>query len=354
MDGNKDEALRCIQIAKSSLESGDKQRTLKFVNIAKRLDPTIPTDHILSAIENLNTSKPIPQRESHHVSQRTHQPETSINYTEEHVRVVREIRKNKDYYAILGVQKSSSAEEIKRAYKKLSLKVHPDKNKAPGAEEAFKSVSKAFNCLNNAQSRRNYDQTGSENYSYTLQNENFTRRRPRRTGREDFFEEEFDPDEIFRSFFFGSQGGVYHRRYHHRQRNYNATPNPIPTPNHNPNPNISNAQNFVLLILLGCILFFFIAASFPFIEPEYSLQKSHAYHIAKATEDRGVEYFVKRDDFEQRFPIGEDVRKKLERSVLRDYKGLLGRYCQVEMQRRFWDRSYPTPYCDKLRGFGMV
>ncbi|KAJ1692110.1 hypothetical protein LUZ63_008808 [Rhynchospora breviuscula] len=351
MDGNKDEAFRCIKIAESALQSGDKQCALKFVKIAKRLDPTILADHILSATESSDTSEPTPAsvRANHPTPHRTDQPETSANYSDEHVRVVREIRKNKDYYAILGVEKSSSAEEIKRAYKKLSLKVHPDKNKVPGAEEAFKSVSKAFNCLNNEQSRRNYDQTGNENYNYTLQNENFARRRARRTGR-DFFEEELDPDEIFRSFFFGSQGGVYHRRNHYRQRNYNA--NPTPNPNLNPNP--ADVQNAVLLIVLICILFFFIMASIPFMEPVYSLQKSHAYHIAKATEDRGVEYFVKREDFEQRFPKGGDMRESLERSVVRDYKGLLGRYCQIEVQRRFWDRGYPTPYCDKLKSFGTA
>ncbi|XP_078158301.1 chaperone protein dnaJ 49-like isoform X2 [Carex rostrata] len=350
MDGNKDEALRCIKIAESSLESGDKQRALKFVKIAKRLDPTILADHIISAIENPDTSKPIPQRENHRVSQRTHQPETSINYTEEQVRAVREIRKNNDYYAILGVEKSSSAEEIKRAYRKLSLKIHPDKNKAPGAEEAFKNVSKAFNCLSNEQSRRNYDQTGSENYSYTLQNDNFARRRPGRNARDDYFDD-LDPDEIFRTLFFGSQrGGVHHRRYQHTQRNYNTTPNPNP----NRNPNIADAPSFLLLILLGCIMFFFIVASLPFMEPEYSLQKSHAYHIAKATEDRGVEFFVKREDFEQRFPKGGDVRVNLERTVLRDYRSLLGQYCQREMQRRFWNSGYPTPYCDKLKSFGTA
>lgn len=68
----------------------------------------------------------------------------------------------KDYYEILGLQKGASEDEIKKAYKKLALRFHPDKNRAPNATDAFKKISTAFACLNNPEKRKIYDEHGTE------------------------------------------------------------------------------------------------------------------------------------------------------------------------------------------------
>lgn len=67
---------------------------------------------------------------------------------------------NKDYYEILGVSKSASADEIKKAYRKLALQYHPDRNKTPEGEAKFKEVTKAFEVLGNEEKRKTYDQYG--------------------------------------------------------------------------------------------------------------------------------------------------------------------------------------------------
>jgi molecular chaperone DnaJ len=99
----------------------------------------------------------------------------------------------RDYYEVLGVSRDADAEEIKKSYRKLAIKHHPDKN--PGdksAEENFKELSEAYEALSDPQKRRAYDQYGHAAFD--------PRTRAGRAGAGGFH----DPFEIFREVFGGS------------------------------------------------------------------------------------------------------------------------------------------------------
>lgn len=90
----------------------------------------------------------------------------------------------KDYYEVLGVAKDATEEQIRKAYKKLALRWHPDKNpdNKKEAEEKFKEINEAYSVLSDPQKRNEYDNGG---FSFG-----------------DFgFGKDFDPMEIFKSFF---------------------------------------------------------------------------------------------------------------------------------------------------------
>lgn len=103
----------------------------------------------------------------------------------------------KDYYEILGVSKSASDEEIKRAFRKLAKQYHPDVNKEDGAEEKFKEIGEAYSVLSDPQKRKQYDQFGHA----AFQNGGGA------GGFSGFSTEDFDFSSIFDDLFGGSFGG---------------------------------------------------------------------------------------------------------------------------------------------------
>jgi curved DNA-binding protein len=97
-----------------------------------------------------------------------------------------------EYYEILGLSKRASQDEIKKAYRKLALKYHPDRNEGNKDSEArFKEISEAYAVLSDPEKKQQYDTYGSADFQ-------------QRYSREDIFEN-FDINEIFRQFGFGSQ-----------------------------------------------------------------------------------------------------------------------------------------------------
>ena len=66
----------------------------------------------------------------------------------------------RDYYEILGVQRNASGEEVRRAFRRLAFELHPDRNRAPDAQERFKEINEAYQCLCDPDARRRYDLFG--------------------------------------------------------------------------------------------------------------------------------------------------------------------------------------------------
>ncbi|KAK4372592.1 hypothetical protein RND71_007976 [Anisodus tanguticus] len=147
----------------------------------------------------------------------------------------------------------------------------------------------------------------------------------------------FLDDEILRAFFGQSEmfrtAYVYRSRTNVRQQRVDLG---------------SAGSNFILLLQLLPFFIIILLAYLPFSEPEYSLQKNYSYQFEKMTD----KIFVKSAEFDKNYPLGSPAPENIEDHVISDYKSTLGRYCHIELQRRQWNRNYPTPHCDRLQNFG--
>lgn len=103
-----------------------------------------------------------------------------------------------DYYTVLGVKKSATTDEIKKAYRKLALKYHPDKN--PNGTEKFKAISRAYEVLSSPDKRRLHDSRNNGG-SWMNGNHHHTNMGGGGGGHFSTFSSFRDPNEIFKEFF---------------------------------------------------------------------------------------------------------------------------------------------------------
>lgn len=106
----------------------------------------------------------------------------------------------KDYYSILEIPKTAAQEEIKKAYRKLARKYHPDINKESGAEDKFKEINEAYGILGDEASRNKYDAKLNNNFT-----SNTSKASKTKTGRKETSNGTIEFDNIEESFenFFG-------------------------------------------------------------------------------------------------------------------------------------------------------
>ncbi|CAH4034307.1 dnaJ homolog subfamily B member 14 [Pieris brassicae] len=325
IEGNKDEAERCIEIAQSAFTAGNYEKAERFLVKAERLYPTSRAKDLLTvvraAIPTGTSKRTPPSTPSDDVRRRkpaAHQPEKR-EYTADQLDAVKRINtKCKDYYEILSVTKEATDSDIKKAYKKLALQLHPDKNHAPGAAEAFKAIGNAAGVLTDPEKRKQYDLRGDEAPAHTQHTHHQYYARG--------FESDLTAEELF-NMFFGhtafSAGGptVYRRRREPEQRENHA--------------GLVQLLPIVVLVLLSMMSGFFIS------EPVYSLTPSSKYPVPRETVNLKVPYYVK-DNFHTDY---QGSLRRLEMAIEEEYIVNLRHACQRE-------RNYRDSLAWKARNFG--
>ncbi|KWU44417.1 DnaJ-domain-containing protein [Rhodotorula sp. JG-1b] len=240
---NRDEAVRALHVAQKRLDHADYSGAIRFAKKSLTLESTREAQTLLSRAEQLlasggggasgsaeaeptatsSATQAGPSSASTSSRARTKAASTSGaatppagEYTPAQLAVVKRVKSCRvtAYYEILELEKSCSDGQIKKAYRKHALTLHPDKNLAPGAEEAFKMVSKAFQVLSDPNKRSIYDQTGADPDSRGGGggggSGGFARRSAAGPGFQGGFGgEDVSPEELFRMFFGGGQGGGF-------------------------------------------------------------------------------------------------------------------------------------------------
>ena len=216
----------------------------------------------------------------------------SKGYSDEDENLCKEILRKTDYYEILGISKTSADDEIKRNDQKISLKLHPDKNHAPQATDAFKKVTQAYSCLSNKEKRKIYDEHGTE--------QNF---------RQQYFEEEEDEFDIFDLLF--NDGPI-----HGRRRRYYRRENPPPQ---------RGSYLRIVIMLAALLLLLFLQITNPFNNQSYfsevSLSSYYPYVYPRTTNKLKTTYYVTKKFKEQYWTdqnVIEDVDDAVDRQILSD------------------------------------
>jgi len=388
MESNKEESVRCLNMAHNAFRvEGDREKAKRLAKKSIKLYPSKLAQDLLNVLEadscyedHQNQRQTNGDDSRHNGDARTSSGSTETSgprqrrpqekqsepeagsYTPDQAEAVKRVRKCQDYYEILGVTKQATDSELKKSYRKMALQFHPDKNKAPGADEAFKAIGNAFAVLSDAEKRKQYDLYGPEQ----VQQSSSSGRR----GRHGFyehdpthgFESDMTAEEIFNMFFGGGfpgqtvyvrrgdptsrfrRGAHYQRHYHQAQENREG----------------NNFAALIQLMPILIIIFMSVFSSFLVSDPLYNLQPTAKYNVKRVTSNLRIPYYVK-DTFSSDF---SGSLRKLESSIEDDYLNVLRQNCFREKsykenllwQARYSGNSnllnrahnYQTPSCDQL------
>jgi len=328
-EANKDEADKCKSIARTSLAGGDAEKAIRFLQKAKRMCPDDASiDGLIAKAESgdcgsaPSSGGAAPANEGPRQRAATTPAPASArpgaarvgkdggSYTPEQMQLVQRILRTKDYYTVLDVDRNSNEDVCKKAYKKLALKLHPDKNKAPGAEEAFKKLSKVFQCLSDKEKKHVYDQYGDEDKIPTGH---------RHQHQQDFM----TPEDLFAAFFGGgsfqtqqrSGGGGGGENSEGRQQ-------------------VQGAQLWQMLPILLLVLMTLASNFGSQGGSRFSFTLNNQYRNERTTPSLNTVYFVM-DEFDDHYQEGTRTLAEFERQVEVYYVRQLHSDCDMQEKQMY-------------------
>ncbi|XP_054634720.1 dnaJ homolog subfamily B member 14 [Dunckerocampus dactyliophorus] len=340
MEGNRDEAEKCVNIASKAMEAGDNEKALKFLHKAEKLFPTNRAKAMLEALtkngssaangayrrraaDNAENSGAQAARERTHGSG----GESSKGFTQDQMEGVQRIKRCKDYYEVLGVSKEASDDELKKAYRKLALKFHPDKNHTPGATEAFKKIGNAYAVLSNPAKRRQYDVTGGEEPSGAGHSHSNGSGFDFHRG----FEADITPEDLFNMFFGGGFPSSSSHTFTNGRTSYS----------HHTDYRQERTEErgdggfsmFIQLMPIVVLILVSILSQMMVSPPPYSLysRPSTGQTVKRQTENLHVYYYVTRD-FKSEFK--GSALQQIEKNVEDDYVSNVRNNCWKERQTK--------------------
>lgn len=343
MDSNREEAQRSFKLAQS-YEKTDPIKSLKLARKSCSLFWSVEASELVKSLEKGKSSTTTSTNSSSEPSNskdtlRNRKPTTSSNnstpkpnipneplsYKPAQLEIVKKVRRCKatDYYEILDLKRDCEDGQVKTAYRKLALALHPDKNSAPGADEAFKMVSKAFQVLSDPSKRSAFDRHGADpdsRFASTSSNPSPFHRHASHFSTAD---EGMDAEQIFRMFFGGGMGGgmfdgpgvqfgggpTVFQFGGGMPRVRRAGPNGWETlnQNHRRTTNHEEVRTPTTWISFLPIIFFFLISifqSFPSLfstpskpDPTFSWTPSTLYPTQRVTHSAGIRYFVNPTEF---------------------------------------------------------
>ncbi|XP_006632018.2 dnaJ homolog subfamily C member 18 [Lepisosteus oculatus] len=343
----KEESDRLIEKAKQCLRSGKREKALQLLQEAQKVYPSTRARALIDAIVRNGSAAGEGGRVPEFHSRRPSDEDDALSgreaeaksYTEEQRQGVLRIKKCKDFYEILGVTKDASDEDLKKAYRKLALKFHPDKNCAPGATDAFKAIGNAYAVLSSPEKRKQYDQYGEEPpMESTAHPTHPAHHRHHRNFYRDF-EADISPEELFNIFFGGrfptgnihmytNRGATYTHYYQPPRRRMNER-REEEVEHQSQNTFTAFLQLLPVLVLILISVVTQLMAS----NPPYSLfyKPSLGLVVSRETQHLGVPYYVDKS-FEKEYK-GAALRE-LEKSIESDYIDYLQTSCWKEKQQK--------------------